>query len=223
MAIYDLSQRIETGITTYPDDPDVSVSAHATHATEGFRVASVAMGSHTGTHVDAPSHTEESGKDLDAFDIGTFAFEARVVRLDKAPRERITTADLAESAPADDATNDPADEADCLLLHTGWDVHWNSSSYLDHPYLTSDAAEWCASRGYHVGIDALNVDPTPSQNTTDDEPSGFGAHHALLGADKLIIENLRGLDGVPEEFTLYAFPLALADADGAPVRAVAVT
>lgn len=62
----------------------------------------------------------------------------------------------------------------------------------------------------------------PSSNSTGDEPSGFSAHHALLGADQLIIENLRGLDQVPKEFTLCAFPFALANADGAPVRAVAI-
>ena len=220
MAIYDLSHRIETGMTTYPGDPDVSVSAHATNATDGFRVASVAMGSHTGTHVDAPSHTEAGGKTLDAFDVETFGFEVRVVTLDKHAREPITTADLVGSDPDDN--DDSTDGADCLVLHTGWDAYWNTDTYFDHPYLTPDAAEWCVSRGYHVAIDALNVDPTPTENAADGEPSGFGAHHALLGADRLIVENLRGLDRAPQTFTLYAFPLALAEADGAPVRAVAV-
>ena len=227
MTIYDLSQPIETGMTTYPGDPDVAVDAHATHAADGVRVSAVAMGSHTGTHVDAPSHTEAGDKDIDAFDVETFAFEARVVRLNERPREPITTADLvaglstSEVDSADDAES--TSRIDCLVLHTGWDVHWNSDTYRDHPYLTADAAAWCASRGYHVGIDALNVDPTPTDNATDDEPSDLGAHHGLLGAGKVIVENLRGLDRVPDEFTLYAFPLTLVGADGAPVRAVAVT
>lgn len=222
MATYDLSHRIETGVTTYPGDPDVAISSHATHAADGFRVSAVAMGSHTGTHVDAPSHTEDGGRALDAFDVGTFVFEARAVALDAGSREPITAAALADGVPGS-GDDEPADDVDCLVLHTGWDAHWNTDAYLDHPYLTADAAEWCAKRGYHVGIDALNVDPTPSENATAEEPSGFGAHHALLGAGKLIIENLRGLDRVPTQFTLFALPLALANADGAPVRAVAVT
>ena len=221
MTIYDLSHRIETGTTTYPGDPAVSVSAHATHPTDGFRVASVAMGSHTGTHVDAPSHTEGGGKNLDAFDVETFAFSARVVRLEKDAREPITAADLANSDLA--STDGETDDADCLLLHTGWDAYWNSDTYFDHPYLTAGAAKWCVARNYHVGIDALSVDPTPTATALDDEPEGLRAHHALLGANRLIVENLRGLDCVPERFTFYAFPLALEDADGAPVRAVAVT
>ena len=233
MVTYDLSHRIETDMTTYPGDPDVSVDPQATHADDGCRVSSVAMGSHTGTHVDAPSHTEAGGSDLDAFDVGTFVFEARVVSLDKDPREPITTADLAEGVSAsatDDSVEDdgsasdtdPTDDADCLLLHTGWDTRWNTDAYLDYPYLTPEAAAWCAERDYHIGVDALNVDPTPSANATADEPAGFAVHHVLLGDERLIIENLRGLDAVPTRFRLYAFPLALADADGAPVRAVAV-
>jgi len=222
--MYDLSHPIETDMPIYPGDPDVSVGAHATHSDEGVRVSSVAMGSHTGTHIDAPSHTEARGRDLDTFDVGTFEFETCVVDLDKNSREPITTDDLGEAikAPAAEHSGSTAD-ADCLLLHTGWDAHWGAEKYFDHPYLTEAAAAWCADREYHVGIDALNVDPTPTEKATADEPSGFGAHHALLGADRLIVENLRGLDEVPKRFTLYAFPLAIAAADGAPVRAVAST
>lgn len=49
-------------------------------------------------------------------------------------------------------------------------------------------------------------------------------HEALLGADRLIIENLRGLADLPAsvtslEFTALSLPLA--GADGAPVRAIA--
>lgn len=223
MAMYDLSHPIETGMPVYPGDPSVSVEAHATHGDEGVRVSSVAMGSHTGTHIDAPSHTETGRGDLDAFDVETFAFEAWLIDLEKNSRDSITTDDLEvviTESPLGSGSS--AADVDCLLFRTGWDAHWGTERYFDHPYLTEAAAAWCADRDYHVGIDALNVDPTPTENATADEPSGFGAHHALLGADRLIVENLRGLDAVPKRFTLYAFPLAIA-ADGAPVRAVAST
>ena len=72
-----------------------------------------------------------------------------------------------------------------------------------------------------VGIDALNPDPTPSSLACDDEPAGVQAHHALLGNDCLIVENLRALSQLPTRFELRAYPLALGG-DGAPVRAVGV-
>jgi kynurenine formamidase len=54
-----------------------------------------------------------------------------------------------------------------------------------------------------------------------DEPGGTPAHDVLLGASLPVVENLRGLDGLPDRFRLYAFPLRLRGADGSPVRAVA--
>ncbi|WP_136590204.1 cyclase family protein [Salinigranum halophilum] len=211
MPTYDLSHPLETGMQTYPDDPDVAISPHAGFDADGYRVTALSMGSHTGTHVDAPSHTERDGKTLGEFSLDTFRFDAQVADVRRDARAPIDVADLPE-----------ATDADLLVLHTGWDDHWGTDRYLDHPYLTEAAAAWCVEHDYHVATDALNVDPTPSPNASEDEPTGFGAHHTLLGADRLIYENLTGLARVPPRFELHAYPLAL-DADGAPVRAVADT
>ena len=209
---YDLSHPVETGMQTYPGDPAVTVTATSTVEADGFRTSALSLGSHTGTHVDAPSHGEADGKSLGEFPVETFRFAAQTADLrGTSARAAIGRADL----PAADA------DADLLVLHTGWDDHWGTDRYLDHPYLTREAARWCAEHGYHVATDTLNVDPTPTDRAGDDEPTDFGAHRALLGEGRLIVENLRGLDRLPERFTLHAYPLAL-DADGAPVRAVAV-
>ena len=210
MAIVDCSHPIKTGLQVYPDDPAVSVSEVAAMDPDGYRVSAIEFGTHSGTHIDAPSHTEPGGASLGAFPIETFRFDTQLLSLPGLPdRAAITVDDL--PTPTD---------ADLLVVATGWDAHWNTDRYRDHPYLTPEAAEWCADHDYHVGVDALNVDPTPSSNAADHEPSGFGAHHALLGTGHLIIENLTNLGGLPNRFTLNAYPLAV-DADGAPIRAVA--
>lgn len=211
MATYDLSHPLESGMQTYPNDPAVSLVPHAAFDADGYRVTALSMGSHTGTHVDAPSHTEPGGKTLGEFDVETFSFDAQVVDVRLGARAAIGVSALPE----------PTD-ADLLVLRTGWDEHWGTDRYLDHPYLTQSAAAWCVDNGYHVAIDALNVDPTPSPNAGDAEPAGFDAHHTILGAGHLIYENLTGLDRVPARCEVHAYPLAL-DADGAPVRAVAIT
>jgi kynurenine formamidase len=229
--LYDLSQPVETGMQTYPGDPDVSLEPHATVEADGYRVSELVCGTHTGTHVDAPSHTETGGASLAAVPVETFRFEA--VRVDvtgREPRTPLSSADLVDGV-ADAATlPDPGSEGDggkggegdvdLLAVHTGWDAHWGTEAYLDHPFLAPAAAEWCAERGLHVAVDALGPDPTPTPRAAPDEPDGVPAHHALLGADRLVVENLRGLGAVPDRFTLHAYPLAV-DADGAPVRAVA--
>jgi kynurenine formamidase len=107
-----------------------------------------------------------------------------------------------------------------LLLHTGWDAHWGTDAYFDHPFLDGDAAERVVAAGVRtVGLDALSLDET----VPGGEPAGgFAAHLAVLGAGGVIIENLRGLDAVrAAEPVVSVLPLRLAGADGAPVRAVA--
>jgi len=206
----DLSHPIETGMQTFPGDPEVTVSEHATHESDGFHVDGLVCGSHTGTHVDAPSHVIPGASALDSFPVGRFVFDAvRVDCRDLDARDPIPTARV------------PDADADLVAFWTGWDEYWNADRYLDHPYLAPDAAAECRRRGFDVAVDALNPDPTPSPNAGDDEPTGFEAHRALLGDDLLILENLTDLDAAADRFELRAYPLAL-ESDGAPVRAVGV-
>jgi len=203
---YDCTQPIESGMPVYPGDPEVSVAPAATHESAGYRVSELRVSTHTGTHVDAPSHTEPDGESLGAYSVERFRFDARVVDVrEYGAREAIPPDAVPETA------------ADGLLFHTGWDDNWGDATYFDHPYLAPETAERCAKLGYHVGLDTLNPDPTEPRA---DEPDGVPAHRALLGAERLVIENLRGLGRLPERVTLCAYPLAV-DGDGAPVRAVA--
>ena len=228
----ELTHPLDETTTVYPGDPPVELGPAATHERDGYRVTELRLGSHAGTHVDAPSHTEPDGKELDEFAVERFAFDARLADCsEKGVREPIRRAEL-ESKVGDERVQD----TDLLVVRTGWDAHWGSDRYFDHPYLDADAAAWCAERGLSVGMDALSPDPTPSENAAeqtsansetssqsaaDREPDGVPAHRELLGRDRLVAENLTNLGDLPERFELRVYPLALA-ADGAPARAVAV-
>lgn len=207
---YDLSQPLADGMQTFPGDPDVHVAAATEFETDGYRVTEVGCGSHTGTHVDAPSHTEPAGKSLDAFPLDRFVMET----------VRVDCRDLGAREPIP-PTRVPEAGVDCVVFHTGWDDHWGSDQYLDHPYLAPETAQRCAARDYDVGTDTLSPDPTPAPTLRNDEPDDLQIHHALLGNDCLIVENLTGLERLPTRFELRAYPLPLGS-DGAPVRAVGV-
>lgn len=230
MPTYDCSHPLETGMPVYPGDAPVAVVQTDTVAADGAALRRLECSSHVGTHVDAPAHMVADGSTLDEFPVDAFTFHARVV--DCTPvvaRERLTEAVLppgVREGPGEQPGEEPGEgAADMLVFHTGWAAHWGTDRYRDSPYLGPALARWCAENGFHVGLDTFSPDPVPSADPgreADDEPGGHPAHAALCGADRLVVENLRGLDRLPERVELRALPLRIGEGDGSPVRAVAV-
>ncbi len=79
MKIVDLSQPIYSGMKVYPGDPRVEVTEAGRYEVEGWVLQTITMGTHTGTHVDAFSHMDESGESLDHIPLDRFFGPARLV------------------------------------------------------------------------------------------------------------------------------------------------
>src|SRR6056297_2523622 len=164
MKTYDLSHSIRTGMPVFPGDPPVECDGLATVPEEGYRTTQLRLSTHTGTHVDAPAHMLADGKTIDDYPAETFRFLATVVDctgLD--PRTAIDTDELVEAV-----ADTQLEGIDLVVIHTGWDRHWGTDRYVDHPFLTAGAAETLVEWECHVGVDVPNVDPTPDGET---EPS----------------------------------------------------
>lgn len=207
MAIVDLSHTLESGMPIYPGDPVVEFSASPQE--EPWRVLSLALGSHSGTHIDAAAHYLPGGCTIDRYPLERFVLPGVVAALAAGDDEEIAPAALAEALAA-------APAGGALLLCTGWDRHWGDSAMLRHPFLGAAASEAIVAAGVTlVGTDAFNVDSSVRGTTH--------AHEILLGRDVLIVENLTNLDCLPAARALRcAFaPLRLAGGDGSPVRAYA--
>jgi kynurenine formamidase len=174
---------------------------------DGYRVSHLHLGSHSGTHVDAPSHVVEDGATVDQLPLHLLMGPAVVVDVrDVGPREPIGWERLAAHARP----------GLMLVLHTGWDAFWGSVRYEDHPYLDGEAAWELVTAGVRtVGIDALSLDETQGEDVP--------AHAALLSAGGVVVENLTNLAAIDHpEPVLSVLPLPLRGCDGSPVRAVAL-
>ena len=211
MRLVDLSVPIVTGMPVYPGDPQVAVRPALTTAAHGVNVLHLEMGSQTGTHVDAPFHIDDSLPDLDALPLDRFIGPAVVVDArGLPPRTPIGPSAVPKALRA----------GTIVLIATGWARHWGTDDYLSHPYLAEETASLLVAAGVRtVGIDALSVDPTPTEE--------LPAHRVLCGAHAVIAENLTGLDvllkaqAAGDSIEVSLLPIRLAGADGAPVRAVA--
>ncbi len=215
-AAVDLSIPVGTGTVIYPGDPEPHLQVHSTIARDGYNLLSVAMGSQTGTHVDAPYHFEEDGARIDAMDLRLFAGPAVLVdATGLPPRGRITPRHL-------DPVRDRLVPGAVVLLHTGWSRFRGEDAYFAHPFLDAGTCTTLLDAGVRtIGIDAINLDETPDG---DHPGEGYPCHHLIALAGGVIAENLTDLHrvGTLRDPVVCLFPVRLEDADGAPVRAVAL-
>ena len=211
----DLSHIIEDGLVTYKGLPAPIICDYLSRkesreiyesGTE-FQIGKIEMVSNTGTYIDCPFHRYEHGKDLSQVTIETFTdLNGIVIRADYKKTLAIDEAFFKEKEIRGRA----------VLVHTGWDVHWNTTEYFhNHPYLTEDAALYLQTCGVKlVGIDSMNIDNTQGKSRP--------VHSTLLANDILIVEHLCNLGDLPDEgFIFSAVPPKFKGVGTFPVRAMA--
>lgn len=208
--IIDLSIPITTTTPVYPGDPLPVLTPAAEIDPDGYQVTSLQIGSHTGTHVDAPSHFQKDGERIDESELGKFMGSGVVIHVTgKQPEEKITLDDVREQL-------EKAKSGVIVLFHTGWSKHIGTDLYFQHPYLAVEVVEHLLEKGVRTFfIDALNVDPP--------DGSAFPVHEAITRVDGIIGENFCNFDQIDfDDPLILALPLKLEGVDGSPVRAVAV-
>jgi arylformamidase len=204
MRVIDISVPLREGMPTYPGDPPFEKApAKSRKAGDAAEVSRLTLGSHAGTHVDVPFHFVAGGADVLAVGPAPFVGPCRVVEAVGVPR--VDAADVARLSPA---------AGERILFKTDNSALWARDEFAaDYVYLTAAAAEVLAERRVAlVGWDYLSVEEFDAA----DAPG----HEKLLAAGVMILEGLNLADVPAGEYFLAALPLALAEGDGAPARAV---
>jgi len=210
MKVIDLTQLISETMPVYPGTEQPKLTVANTYEKDGFRETLITFYSHTGTHMDAPFHIFGERTSLDALPAEQFVGKALV----------IDCRDVGEGGEIGMEYIDKnlADQAEFLLFNTGWDENWGKDRYFgEYPVLSLEVCQYLLDSGKKgVGFDVIGIDPVSNGNLT--------RHRMLLSRrDIVIIENLTNLEKVGGGlFTLAALPLKYQDADGAPIRAVAI-
>jgi arylformamidase len=216
--LVDLSHPLHEGMLTFPglNHPRTEVTQLARHRVEGRATRRLVLGTHTGTHLDAPLHFIEDGGTIDEVPLSTLVGPAVVADLGPAgPLEEISLDRL--RAALGGGLRHPR-----VLLRFGWSARFGGMDfYTESPFLARDAARWLVDEGaLLVGMDVPSPDdPRLGYGSDEDSPN----HYTLLGAGVILLEYLNNMEALTApEVQLVALPLKLRGGDGAPARVIAI-
>ena len=167
-------------------------------------VSSLAFGSHTGTHMDAPLHFIRNGRTLDKMPLDATIGPCRVIEIKDG-----------ESVKIAEIENQRIKPGERILFKTRNSRRsWKSDNFdEDFVYISKEAATFLAHAKIRtVGIDYLSVGGF--------HKDGVETHHALLGAGIWIIEGLNLAKIKPGKYELNCLPIKILGSDGAPARAL---
>ncbi len=174
-----------------------------------------AVGSHHGTHIDAPNHFFEKGKKITDYPAAFWVFKKPViVDVKLGPSEILKCGEW---------TKEIDRQADIALFRSGWSLARSEKKYsFENPGIHPEVA--LHLRKYYprmraIGIDWVSVSPY------SDRALGRETHRAFLdpegeNAPLCIIEDM-DLSGAPERLSeIFAFPLQVSNIDSAPCTIV---
>src|SRR5262249_7879661 len=155
--IYDVTVPIFNAMPVWPGDPPVRLTAKSHPSrdkTHTVRLTSIEMGSHTGTHIDAPFHMIDAGKRLEQFPLETLTGKGSVFEIYGAPslgREQLERLNWSR--------------VERVLFKTENSKHWQDGKFYEQfVYLDPQAAEFIVQQGVGlVGIDYLSIDKFKSE------------------------------------------------------------
>lgn len=204
MRVFDVTLPIHSGMPVYEGDPEVSIRKWLSPGGVGAAsVSLLSLGSHTGTHVDAPLHFREGAPGVDRLPLDVLIGPARVYDLALADHIDATSlrgVDLGAYPRVLFKTRNSA-------------ASGKGQPCKEFVALAGDAARLLVEAGVRlIGLDGPSADPYSS---TD-----FPAHHALLDAGVVIVEGLDLSAVPPGDYELLCLPLKIRGGDGAPARVV---
>jgi arylformamidase len=198
----DVTVPLAPGIPTYPGNPPFELEAVKRIANgDSSNVSRMVIGTHTGTHVDAPVHFLPDGDGAEKLPLAPMIGEAHVVDATS------LTADIDDAALR--ALDLPPAGTERLLFKTRNSQMWAEPAFRrGFLRFVGSGAATLLERGVRlVGIDYLSI--------------GDGdAHRAFLGAGVIALEGLDLREVEPGRWHLTCLPLRLVGSDGAPARAI---
>lgn len=177
----DLTQPIFEGIAVYPGDPLFEARLFAEHDVDGFRASRYVVGSHLGTHIDAPLHYFVDGEPLESFPVDFFSGNAACLNFasvvgplssryrDRDDFSRPVSLRVDDLAPFEKAI----ESLEILVLRVDWaDRAGSVLYYYDFPSVSPELCDWLADfpKLRVLGLETPSLVAPPATPNLDELP-----------------------------------------------------
>jgi len=223
--VVDLTYELHHDFPTYLGNPGFTAEQTFNFADNGFNMFNLAIGEHTGTHIDAPLHFSADKQSVAEIPVENLVAPLAVVDI----REKAETDDEAQLTPDDlrawmDANGDLPERC-CVAMLSGWEQHVETAKFRNadedgtqhYPGFHPEAAAMLLEEADCIGIavDTLSLDIGSSAT--------FDVHYAWLPTNRWGLENLKSLDQLPAKgATIMVGAPKHRGGSGGPSRVVAL-
>ncbi len=217
MEIIDLTYTIKEGMTTFSSHwhPIVEITQIGRHGFEGRETRKLVLGTHTGTHMDAPRHFVNDGKTINDITLQQLVGPVDILDFTFLKENEFVSKDMLKGKITKDK----------IIFKFGWGKYWGTSKfYNDYPFISEEAAKYIIEKDVKlVGLDTASPDDGRIKleknilGTSKDSP----VHKIFLGNEVILVEYLANLEKVDtfDDWNIIVMPLKIENGDGAPVRA----
>lgn len=205
MTWIDISVPLHNTMVHWPGDPPFNREpVKEIEQGSTANLSNLSMGSHSGTHVDAPKHFIQDGQTIDNMPLDIMTGIARVIeitdrhsiKLEEIARHKIRTGER-------------------ILFKTYNSIYaWKTNAFFEEfVHISNEVADYLAEKKVKmVGVDYLSVGGYKG--------NGSYVHHKLLGNGIWLIETLDLSKVKAGKYYLICLPLRIEGGDGAPARAI---
>lgn len=204
--VIDISLSLSEDTVYWPTDPETIFFKHSRiDQGDPANVLHLRMGSHAGTHIDAPYHALKKGQSIDKIDLNNLMGPCYVKEV------------KGRSVKLEDLENIDFNKYKIILFKTRNSkkrLLFKKKFYSDYVYLSGTAAKKCVQEGVKaLGIDYLSIEQYQGSEHV---------HDTLLSKGIIIIEGLDLRKVKQGEYFIVALPLKIKKGDGAPSRVILI-
>jgi kynurenine formamidase len=182
-----------------------------------FRVQKMKYNNGIGTHMDAPAHVIKNGRTIDKLNLKELITDCVVIDVSSKANESYVI--MPEVIQKFEKKYGKIKSNSFIIFYTGWEKYWaNRKKYNNNhkfPSVHTSTAKLLLKRNIAgIGTDTLSVDTGEY---------GFPVHHAILGADKYLVENVANAKSLPPiGAKILILPLKIENGTEAPIRLIAL-